>query len=100
MPSYIETFDGIEKTLIKENYFDNSGCWQKDKKALIEFIIHCNAMHYFKINLGKTENAKLTKIRRFFEHRYNASISNQFKPNQRKLIDIPSYTFNWISEVK
>ena len=100
MPSYIETFDGIEKTLIKENYFDNSGCWQPDKKVLVEFIIHCNAMNYFKFNLGSTENAKLTIIRRFFEHRYNASISNQFKPSQRNLIEIPSYTFNWISEAK
>ena len=100
LPSYLATFDDIEKTLIKENYFDNSGCWQKNKILLVEFILHCNTMNYFKFNLGSTENAKLTKIRHFFENRYNEPISNQFKPNQRNLIEIPSFTFNWISEAK
>lgn len=100
LPSNITTFDDIEKTLIKENYFDNSGCWQQEKKLLVEFILQCNTMNYFKFSLGGTNNAKLNKIRRFFEQRYSASILNQFKPNQRNLIEVPSFTFNWVSKAK
>lgn len=101
LPSHIVEFEKIEKQLIKEGYFDLSAKWDernKTKKLLVEFILHCHSLAYFKIRPHITDNTELKKLRYFFESRYSIKITNQFKPNQRKSIELPSYEFRWIGK--
>lgn len=102
LPSHIVGFEKIEKQLIKENYFDASAKWdeanKKTKKLLVEFILHCHSLAYFKIRPNITDNTELKKLRYFFEIRYSIKITNQFKPNQRKSIELPSNEFRWIEK--
>lgn len=98
-PSYIELFRDIEKQLIDESYFDNSAKWKKGtNKKLVEFILHCHKLNYFKIRATTTDNKELSKLRRFFQKRYSINIEKQFQPRQRESIEIPSYEFRWIDK--
>lgn len=97
--SYIEPFRDIERQLIDESYFDNSAKWKKGtNKKLVELILHCHKLNYFKIRATTTDNKELSKLRRFFEIRYSIKLGKQFQPHQRNSIEIPSYEFRWITK--
>ncbi|SDR88347.1 hypothetical protein SAMN04515667_0905 [Formosa sp. Hel1_31_208] len=98
LPANIRPFEDLERQLIKEEYFDSSAKWINQKKQLVEFILHCRSLAYFKIRADVTDNTEIRKLRHFFEKRYSINITNQFKPNQRKLIKLPSYEFRWIEK--
>jgi hypothetical protein len=102
LPTNIHRFEEIEKGLIREDYFDSSAKWneanKKTKKILVEFILHCHLQNYFKVRANVTDTTELKKLRVFFEHRYANTITNQFKPNQRNLIQLPSHEFRWIEK--
>lgn len=102
LPSNIVKFELIEKQLIKEGYFGLSAKWneknKKTKKSLVEFILHCHSLGYFIIRAIIKDNKELNKLRRFFEYRYSIEVTNQFKPNQRKSILLPSNEFRWIEK--
>ena len=98
----IEDFENIEKQLIKEDYFDSFAKWigsnKKTKDLLVEFILHCHLMGYFKLRANNKINKELTKLRYFFEERYSIIIKEQFKPHKREKFTIPSNEFRWIEK--
>lgn len=96
LSGYILKFEEKEKQLIKEEYFDSSAKWQKEKKQMVTFILHCHSIGYFKIRATTTDNKELNRLRRFFEARYSINIEKQFQPKQRESIEVPSREFRWI----
>ncbi len=90
-PDNIDLFSDLEKQLIKEGFFNKKGKWNKEKLALVKFIVHCSEIRYFNISLHKPIH-----IRKFFEERYIVNITKQFQPKERKKAEKFPTSYTWI----